>query len=211
MNLAIAFTLASLLALLAAEYSGRRGGVWLAKPLASTGFVLTAVHAGAFGSPYGVVVLVALLCSWWGDVLLIPKREVYFKLGLGAFLLGHVAFSAAFLMRGVAPLWAFGALLGVVPVGLAVGRWLLPNVPMKLRMPVVAYMAVITIMVTTAAGTYARHGDLRLLLGALMFYLSDLSVARDKFVAPGFNNKLWGLPCYYFAQLLLALTADNAM
>lgn len=46
-----------------------------------------------------------------------------------------------------------------------------------------------------------------LLAGAFLFFLSDLSVARERFVAPGFANKLWGLPFYYGGQLLLALGA----
>ena len=44
-------------------------------------------------------------------------------------------------------------------------------------------------------------------VGALGFFLSDLAVARERFVAKGFTNKLWGLPLYYGAQLLLAWTA----
>jgi uncharacterized membrane protein YhhN len=40
--------------------------------------------------------------------------------------------------------------------------------------------------------------------GAALFYLSDLAVARQRFVAPGFENKLIGLPLYYAGQLLLA-------
>ena len=41
---------------------------------------------------------------------------------------------------------------------------------------------------------------------AVAFYLSDVSVARDRFVAPGFGNRIWGLPLYYAAQLLFALS-----
>jgi hypothetical protein len=44
------------------------------------------------------------------------------------------------------------------------------------------------------------------LLGAVMFYASDLSVARDRFVKRGFLNRVWGLPLYYAAQLVLAST-----
>jgi len=47
-----------------------------------------------------------------------------------------------------------------------------------------------------------------LLTGALMFLVSDLAVARDRFVAQGFINRLWGLPLYYAAQLVLASCAS---
>jgi uncharacterized membrane protein YhhN len=40
--------------------------------------------------------------------------------------------------------------------------------------------------------------------GALLFAASDLAVARDRFVRPALRNKLWGLPAYFAAQLLLA-------
>ena len=43
-------------------------------------------------------------------------------------------------------------------------------------------------------------------LGALLFFASDLSVARDVFVHRTFVNRLWGLPLYYAAQLCLAAT-----
>ncbi len=42
------------------------------------------------------------------------------------------------------------------------------------------------------------------LAGAVSFYVSDLSVARDRFLAPGFSNRIWGLPLYYGGQPLLA-------
>ena len=42
------------------------------------------------------------------------------------------------------------------------------------------------------------------LTGAAMFCVSDLSVARDRFVSPGFVNGAWGLPLYFGGQLLLA-------
>jgi hypothetical protein len=47
-----------------------------------------------------------------------------------------------------------------------------------------------------------------ILLGAVMFYFSDVSVARDRFVAPGFINGLWGLPLYYGGQLFLAYSVS---
>ena len=38
----------------------------------------------------------------------------------------------------------------------------------------------------------------------MAFALSDLSVARDRFVRPGFANAAWGLPLYFAAQLVIA-------
>jgi hypothetical protein len=65
-------------------------------------------------------------------------------------------------------------------------------------------MLAISAMVSLAAGSFAARPSLLLLTGAIGFYLSDLSVARDRFVAPGFVNRLWGIPLYYGAQLLFA-------
>jgi len=42
--------------------------------------------------------------------------------------------------------------------------------------------------------------------GAALFYLSDLAVARQRFVHEDFINRALGLPTYYLGQLLLALT-----
>jgi hypothetical protein len=39
------------------------------------------------------------------------------------------------------------------------------------------------------------------------FYLSDLSVARDRFIAPSIENKVWGWPLYFGAQMVLASAA----
>src|SRR5262245_33864792 len=88
--------------LLAAEYRGWRAGIWLAKPLASTLFLVAAWHYGAADSRYGRLVLVALALSWLGDVLLIPEnRPGVFRAGVVAFGLAHVAYIAAFVTRGL--------------------------------------------------------------------------------------------------------------
>jgi hypothetical protein len=42
--------------------------------------------------------------------------------------------------------------------------------------------------------------------GAASFYISDLFVARDRFLKMEFKNRLLGLPLYYFGQFLLAFS-----
>jgi uncharacterized membrane protein YhhN len=54
------------------------------------------------------------------------------------------------------------------------------------------------------AGALPDPQRTRLLAGAALFFVSDLAVARDRFVAHGFANRLWGLPAYYAGQLLIA-------
>ena len=200
-------TAAALIGLLAAELRGTRWGVYVCKPLASTGFVgvaLSAIPAGALGSGYGRAVLAALVLSWIGDVLLMSNRSALFLAGLGVFLLAHVGFGAAFWLRGQSLAWTAAALIGLAVPALAVSRWLRPHLPADMRVPVHAYIVVITCMLALAVGTVAAGSPEIILTGALAFYLSDLSVARDRFVHESFANKLWGLPLYYAAQLCLA-------
>jgi len=202
-----ALTIASTAALLAAERSSWRAGVWIAKPLASTGFVAAALAAGALDSPYGVWLLAGLVLAWLGDVLLIPReRPAAFLAGLVSFLLGHVAYAGAFAVRGLDPTTFAVALLAVLPASLLALREIYPHVPIRMRRPVLAYLVVISVMLVSAAGTVGHAGRPAIAIGALAFYLSDLAVARERFVAKSFTNKLWGLPLYFGAQLLLAST-----
>lgn len=184
-----------------------RRGRSILKPIASTGFVLTAWAAGALDSTYGRWVFVGLLFSWVGDVALLARgRGNAFKLGLVSFLLGHVAYSVGFVARGFSPQVALGA-AAVLSIFAAVAlRQLMPRLPESMQVPVRAYVLVITLMVVLATATVAEVGDPWLLIGAVLFYLSDLAVARDRFVAPSFWNRAWGSPMYFLGQLLLALT-----
>jgi hypothetical protein len=62
-------------------------------------------------------------------------------------------------------------------------------------------------MVALAVGTVAHAPSATLVAGAIAFAVSDLSVARDRFITKGVVNKLWGLPLYFGAQLLIASSA----
>jgi uncharacterized membrane protein YhhN len=201
---------AALGVLLAAEAWEKRALVWIAKPVAALSFVGAGLASGALGSPFGIALLAGLVLCVGGDVLLIPKTKGAFLAGLVSFLLGHVAYAVAFVLRGIdarATALAAGA-LAVLAVG--VGRWLLPHVEPKMKAPVVAYTIVITSMVALAVGTFVARADPLLLAGAIGFYASDLAVARERFVKKTFWNRAWGLPLYFYAQMLLASTAGSA-
>jgi uncharacterized membrane protein YhhN len=96
------------------------------------------------------------------------------------------------------------SLLPLALVGGVVVRQLWPHVPGPLRGAVVGYVVVISVMVSFAAGSVAGGRGAIRLFAATLFYLSDLSVARDRFLDAGLGNRLWGLPAYYVAQILFA-------
>ena len=212
MFISAALTGLALIALLLAQRGEHRAAVWVAKPLASSGFVALALAAGAFqkisaGDLYALALLTGLILAWWGDVLLIPRnRPGGFRGGLLAFLLGHVAYGLAFGSLGIDWRAAAAATLLLLAPALIVLRWLKTRVPRELKGPVRAYVFVISAMLVLALGAVARGADPLIALGAALFYVSDLAVARDRFIAPGFINAAWGLPCYYAGQLVLAFT-----
>jgi uncharacterized membrane protein YhhN len=74
-------------------------------------------------------------------------------------------------------------------------------------MPIVIYLIVISIMVWGGLSTFLR-GVLpwTAAVGAVLFYLSDLAVARHRFVRESFLNRAIGLPVYFSGQILLAMT-----
>jgi len=118
------FLATAVAALLWAELKSSRLGIWLIKPVASTLFVITALLAGALDSFYGRLILLGLLLSWLGDVLLIPKRQLFFIAGLGSFLLAHVAFSGAFLLQPLEVLPLTLAATATVVIAIIILRWL---------------------------------------------------------------------------------------
>ena len=203
-------TVVALAVVLVAEARQSRPGIYVFKPLASIGFLLAAWAMDPLASRYGTAILVGLGLGFAGDVLLMGRSRLPFLSGLVAFLLGHVAYVAAFLLRGVEALPTVVGGLCLLGIAIPIGRWLWPNLDAGMRTPVLAYIAVITVMVAAAVGTFAHLPSGLLLVGATAFYLSDLSVARDRFVTRSFVNRLWGLPCYYLGQLLLAASLEAA-
>jgi uncharacterized membrane protein YhhN len=70
-----------------------------------------------------------------------------------------------------------------------------------------AYIAVISVMVLAAvSAALADAVAWMAAVGAVLFYLSDLTVARHRFVQTDFVNRAVGLPLYYAGQVLIALS-----
>lgn len=180
---------------LVGERRGDKRWQWVGKPAASAAFVVLAVLAEA-----PTPILAALALSAIGDVLLIPRDERVFRLGVVAFLLAHLAYIVAFWRAGLDLAWLAGSVLAFSAIGGLLVRRVLPGVGPSLRGAVVPYVVVITAMVAAAVATR----DPWLFAPALMFYANDVALSQHRFVRADWRWRLLGLPLYYAAQVVFA-------
>ena len=197
-------------ALVAAEWRRSQRARIACKLAASAAFLVVGAAVDA-GRPFGTWILAGLVLGAVGDVCLLGHGRRAFMAGLVAFLLGHLAYVGG--LAALVPLERWPAAAGgYAALPLAVGgaalALLWPRLG-TLRVPVIAYVAAIAAMVIGALAAY-RAGALPepqrtwLLAGAALFFVSDLAVARDRFIGRSFANRLWGLPTYFAGQLLIA-------
>jgi len=180
------------------------------KFIASSAFVALAIRGGALASVYGRLILTGLALSWCGDMFLIGLSKTAFLAGLVAFLLAHVAYVAAFVRHGYERRWIWVTMVPVTAIAIGVFVWLEPYTPPDLLNPVRAYVAVISLMVVFAMGTQGRGGSKLIVAGAIMFFLSDLSVASLRLVQTEYPTYSIGLPLYYAGQVCLALSSSQS-
>ena len=173
---------------------------YVAKPFTT---VLLVALAWRSADPLGLRagVVAGLLLSLVGDVLLmLPTSD--FVAGLGAFLLAHLAYIAAFFrparLRSVVIAWLGYGLLAAGVLAL-----LLPHVPAPMQGPVIGYGVVLTGMASFAFGARATAGH-RLAIGGALFVLSDGLLAWDRFASPLPLAPLWVLSTYWAAQWCIA-------
>lgn len=197
--------------LLLADHRGDQRLKWLFKPAASAAFIVFALHSGALDTDYGRWILAGLILCLAGDVFLIARAQTAFLAGMGAFALGHLAYIGAFAAIGAPLSLTTGGVSLVIGASvLWVLRWLWPHLG-AFRYPVAVYCLIITFIVVASFATRNPGGGgpyWLAVIGATSFAISDISVARDQFVRQEFFNRLWGLPLYYAAQLLLAASVS---
>jgi uncharacterized membrane protein YhhN len=149
--------------------------------------------------------LVAIALCLLGDIFLMLPQDL-FVFGLGAFLLGHVAYIVGMHVDGVAGgRFLAGALLvlvALVVVGLPILRGVDQGSEPELVGPVVAYMLVISTMVASAIGT----GHVAAIAGATSFYVSDALIAWNRFLQEMRHGRVAIIVTYHLAQVGLVLS-----
>lgn len=157
-------------------------------------------------TPASWLMLVGLGLSLQGDVWLLLDSG--FIAGLSSFWLAHACYILLF--RRDQPwrryTWRVAAVItGCAGAFLVIGLWH-NGLPHSMRMPVLAYTAVIVCMASHAlarAATLRTHAAYCVAAGAVIFMLSDAILAVNKFTQPVPAAQLWILGTYYLAQWLI--------
>ena len=183
------------------------------KSLLSLLFVVTAILQPSASASFHYTMIAGFVLCLGGDVLLAIPGDKTFLAGLVSFLLGHVCYLFAFFGLASPGGLAFIGLVIVAALAAVIYRWLAPHLG-EMRVPVVAYMLVISVMVFGALSVMGdtalpATGRWLLLVGAVAFFASDIFVAKDRFVDGKYVNRLLGLPLYYLAQFLLAFSVGT--
>jgi uncharacterized membrane protein YhhN len=142
--------------------------------------------------------------SMLGDVFLMLRRDL-FVAGLASFLLAHLAYVVGFRVHGGSgAAWAAAA-AGVLAVDVVLARPVLSAVRRRhpdLIVPVVAYMLVISAMVSAVMAT----GIALAIAGAALFFASDTLIAWNRFVRPQPWMPLAIIVTYHLGQTGLVLS-----
>lgn len=203
-----ALTATATMWLVGAEWVGSRRQLFMAKPLASLGFLLVPLLAGRAGHPGTAWLIGGLALGAIGDVVLMFDSSAMFTVGLIAFLFGHAAYVVGFSAGALAAPAVIGTsiVMGMVAIGTV--QWLRPHLRPPFNIAVPLYVLVISAMVVSAIGSTTAGIGAK--TGAALFAASDLAVARERFVRQSRWNRVLGLPMYYAAQLLIAWSVTPA-
>ena len=202
--------------LIRAEILGIKSQIYVLKPIST--LLVIAVALLSLGDPtrnmtYSTGILVGLALCFGGDLaLMFQDRRKPFMLGLVLFLLGHIAYTVAFSILGHGSGWVLLSTLVLLAAGLGFYRLIAANLG-SMRIPIILYFLVISLMVIQATSLLASPAisdsqAAMIIGGAILFYISDVMLAANRFWRPWKYNRI-SLAFYYGGQLLIAMAASH--
>ena len=195
--------LLSALLTIRAEYYGPPWQIYLFKPLTTSLLLLLALRtqSPAF---YRYAIVLGIFCSLIGDIfLMLPSDR--FILGLVSFLIAHLFYIAAFSSKAAWQLspWSIlpFALSAIILLSI-----LLPHA-VNLQWPVAIYGVVLVTMAWRAAVAWNVTRETKALwafIGAVLFVISDATLAYNRFLQNFELARAMVLSTYFTAQWLIA-------
>jgi uncharacterized membrane protein YhhN len=201
--------------LIRAELRNKPRQIYFFKPISTLTVIavaLLSLFERTQNLTYAMGVLVGLVFCFGGDVaLMFQQHRRAFVIGLGLFLIGHIAYATTFTLLG--KFSTLDALSAFVLFVIGAGFYFLIKPGLgTMRVPVIAYIVVISVMVNRAIATFASpivtSGQAWLIaIGAILFYISDVVLAANRFWKPWQYHRI-NLVLYYSGQLLIALSTN---
>jgi uncharacterized membrane protein YhhN len=198
------------------EFVGMR---MVTKPLITISLILFLNYIIKRRSRFTSKVITGLFLSLIGDVALMftSTDEFFFMLGLGAFLIAHLFYIAAFYLDSTNTIEVHRRY--TLPIFMVFGFYCIayfyllhPHLE-SLSIPVLFYAITIAIMGITAALRYGKTNFKSfswVLTGAILFIISDSVLAYNKFVEPLEIADVLVMATYMLAQFLIAMgTAER--
>lgn len=186
---------------------GPRWLFYLSKPLPAVLLALLVVGSPSHNNDYNHLIALGLSLSVLGDALLMSPKD-HFRAGLWCFLTVQICYGIAFSL--IIPSYT-NLLLPILLAfsGVVIFLLLAPNMK-RVRWHVGSYMAAILFMAWNAIQawqTSPEHIGVLAGIGAIIFIMSDLVLAIDRFRASSDFSRHVVMFTYYTAQSLIALSA----
>jgi uncharacterized membrane protein YhhN len=191
---------------------------YVAKPGVMLILLLGLVFVGGTSSFLLICFETGIFLSLLGDVFLMLSyvrfSNRWFLAGLAVFLMAHLAYILGLniTQSRVSPVVSVGvSIVLAFAAGRILGR-IVSDIRKKglrrLELPIIIYGMVITIMLLSAVLTLVNEkwnfpAPLLVSLGAILFYLSDIVLAWNKFSNPIRNGRLTNIILYHLGQITL--------
>ena len=201
--------------LIRAEFADQRRQIYFLKPLATL-LVMSVATLALFQAEHNMnytqFILGGLVFSLGGDIaLMFPKNKKAFSVGLGLFLTAHIIYASIFFRLGHASSWSLFGLVILAIFGFGFYRIIHQKLG-SMKLPVIAYIIIISGMAVGAAMLFENPSfgggrAMIILVGAILFYISDIILAANRFWKEWKYNRI-SLAFYYSGQLLIALSTS---
>ena len=182
------------------------------KPFLLLFLILFYVFAAPRVDPF---LLCALITSWLGDVLLIPRGDKWFVVGGISFMLAHFLFIISYLenIDISRANWLIVIPMGIIYFGISI--WIIhllkPSTPKKMLMPMNFYLfcnSAMNLCSLLQLMTFRNTGSLMALLGAMLFFASDCCLFLVRYHSrPGivFRNRFTVMITYLLGEFLITM------
>jgi uncharacterized membrane protein YhhN len=203
----VAIILCGLLAIAGSYNWPNRNFYYIFKP--ATTILIFFVALAAPAGKYKILIAIGMLFSLMGDIfLMLPSDQ--FLIGLVCFLITHICYVVAFLFnsRLGRPLWPYVLLAAIA---IAIFELLSGGINAAMKFPVAIYAAALSFMTAQALSRNSQRrnkGTMLAAIGAILFLISDTTLAYDRFVTGFDAAHAIILFTYYAAQYLIAVSTE---